>query len=253
MENIGVILVAGGSGNRMGAARPKQFMLLDGQPILTRTINTFAKALPMATVVVVLPEEHRIFWQNLSARFETARHTVVAGGVERFHSVRNGLAALSPDVELIAVHDGCRPLTSVELIHRTLEAAKLHHAAIPVVEVTDSFRQIEGEKSHAVDRHSLRAVQTPQIFRAALLRKAYETEFSPLFTDDASVVEQTGEGIFLCEGERSNLKITTPDDLLIAQALLAAECEQRELHDEPTNEPIPHAPSSECVCGGGYR
>ena len=191
----------------MGGARPKQFMLLGGMPILARTINNFAAALPGAEIVVVLPAEHTGFWHNLSARFEVAPHTVAEGGRERFHSVKNGLAALKRDPELIAVQDGVRPLGSQELIRRTVAAAAEHGTAIPVV-------------------------QTPQVFRAELLRRAYETEYRPEFTDDASVVELSGEAVFLCEGERANLKITTPEDTVIAEALLADREETHETDGE---------------------
>lgn len=225
MERIGIIIVAGGNGNRMGTSCPKQFLLLDGLPILARTINTFAATLPTAPLVVVLPEEHVGFWKNLAARFEVTKHTVVTGGAQRFHSVRNGLAALSDDVALIAVHDGVRPLVSADLIRRTAESAAEHGAAIPVIEPADTFRETDGASSHSIDRHRLRAVQTPQIFRAEPLRRAYEAEFSPAFTDDASVIEQAGHPVFLCDGERRNIKITTPEDLIIAEALLAADAE----------------------------
>ncbi|MEG0789135.1 MAG: 2-C-methyl-D-erythritol 4-phosphate cytidylyltransferase [Alistipes sp.] len=223
MEQIGVIIVAGGIGSRMGGSKPKQFLFLDGEPILSRTINNFANALPAAEIVVVLPKEYMSFWHDLAARFEVSRHTVVAGGEERFYSVKNGLAALSPETELIAVQDGVRPLGTSELIVRTAIAAATYGAAIPVVEPVDSFRLTDGSQSQVIDRHRLRMVQTPQIFEARLLRKAYETEFSPVFTDDASVVEHAGSPIFLCEGEHRNLKITTPEDLLFAEALLANE------------------------------
>lgn len=220
MEQIGVIIVAGGSGSRMGGLRPKQFMLLDGQPILARTINNFAAALPGAEIIVVLPEAHTDFWRNLAARFDVAPHAVVAGGTERFHSVKNGIAALKRTPELIAVQDGVRPLGSPELIRRTVAAAAEHGAAIPVVEPVDSFRETDGPGSQVIDRRRLRIVQTPQVFRAEVLTRAYQAEYRPEFTDDASVVESTGQSIFLCEGERTNLKITTPEDTVVAEALL---------------------------------
>lgn len=220
-QTIGVIIVAGGSGSRMGGSLPKQFMLLDGIPVLGRTINTFAGALPGAEIVVVLPASHTDFWQNFAARFDVAPHTVATGGDTRFHSVKNGLAALVRDPELIAVQDGVRPLSSHEMIRRTAEAAAVHGSAIPVVEAVDSFRETDGTTSRAVDRSRLRIVQTPQVFHAAILRRAYEAQYRPEFTDDASVAEQAGVTPYLCEGERTNLKITTPEDLLIAEALLA--------------------------------
>ena len=214
---VGVIIVAGGSGKRMGSALPKQFALVGGEPILARTINAFRKALPTSRIVVVLPAEYIEFWKNFSARFEVAKHSIVEGGEERFHSVRNGIEALSDAVDLIAVQDGVRPFASKELILRTVACAAEHGVAIPVVKAVDSYRMVEGDNSHIIDRTPLRIVQTPQIFAAPILRAAYDTEFRAEFTDDASVVEYSGEKITLCEGEYSNIKITTPDDLLIAE------------------------------------
>lgn len=227
MERTGVIIVAGGSGSRAGGARPKQFRFLDGMPVLARTINTFAAALPGAEIVAVLPEQHIGFWKNLSARFDVAEHKIAAGGAERFHSVRNGLAALTSDPGLIAVQDGVRPLGSVAMIRRVAEAAAKHGAAIPVVEPVDSFRETDADEagnvaSHIVDRRFLRIVQTPQIFRADILRRAYEAEYRAEFTDDASVVEAIGQAVYLAEGERENLKLTTPGDFVVAEALIAA-------------------------------
>lgn len=271
MERIGVIIVAGGSGRRMGGGIPKQFRILGGQPVLARTIGNFAAAWPGAEIVVVLPESHIAFWKDLAARFEVARHRVVAGGAERFDSVRCGLAALQSDPDLIAVQDGVRPLGTVEMIRRVAETALRYGAAVPVVEPADSFREIEtvkgeankdeavkGEaapegsahngtapegsihegtlpdgsedpRSHPLDRSRLRIVQTPQIFRSWLLREAYEQPWRREFTDDASVVEAAGYPVSLARGERSNLKLTTPEDFIIAEALLEA-------RDESTDE-----------------
>ena len=233
MERCGVIIVAGGTGKRCGGRIPKQFALLGGLPVLARTIGNFAKALPGAPIVVVLPTKHIDFWHNLCARFDVAPHTVVEGCTERFHSVRNGLDALPADLDLIAVQDAVRPLGSVKLIRRTAAAAAEAGAAVPVVEATDSYRQTDGEGSHIIDRSSLRIVQTPQIFRADLLREAYRIEFRPGFTDDASVVESTGHAVRLCEGERQNLKITVAEDFAIAEALLA-------LGEANAYEALPH-------------
>lgn len=221
MESTGVIIVAGGSGSRMGSSHPKQFLFLESLPVLAHTVNAFAAALPAAKIVVVLPPAHISYWLNLAARFEVALHTLAEGGAERFHSVQNGLAALPAETGLIAVQDGVRPLVSQELILRLVAAAAEHGAAIPVVEAVDSLREVDGGSSHIIDRSRLRIVQTPQVFRAELLRNAYLNPFDPSFTDDASVVEQAGHPIFLCEGERTNIKITTPGDLVIAEALLA--------------------------------
>ena len=220
-QQIGVIIVAGGGGTRMGGSRPKQFTMLGGLPVLAHTINNFAGALPGAEIVVVLPAAHADFWKDFAARFDIAAHTVTTGGDERFHSVKNGLKALKRDPELIAVQDGVRPLASHGMIRRAVAAAAEHGTAIPVVEAVDSYRETDGTASRIADRRRLRIVQTPQVFRADLQRRAYEAEYRPEFTDDASVVEQAGEAVFLCEGERTNLKITTPEDMVIAEALLA--------------------------------
>lgn len=239
MESTGIIIVAGGSGSRAGGARPKQFRFLGGMPVLARTINTFAAALPGAEIVAVLPEQHIGFWKNLSPRFDVAEHKIVAGGAERFHSVRNGLAALTSDPGLIAVQDGVRPLGSIAMIRRVAEAAARHGAAVPVVEPVDSFRETDADEagnvaSHIVDRRFLRIVQTPQIFRADVLRRAYEAEYRAEFTDDASVVEAIGQAVCLAEGERENLKLTTPGDFVVAEALIAAR-EEAENEEETTD------------------
>ena len=219
-QGTGVIIVAGGSGSRLGGQLPKQFRMLGSLPVLGHTVNAFARTLPGAQIVVVLPEGQIDFWKNLAARFDIAKHTCTAGGEQRFHSVKKGLAALPPTVSLIAVHDGVRPLVSSELILRTLDCAVANGTAVPVAEAVDSLRQVTPDGSCPVDRSTLRIVQTPQVFEAELLRRAYTLDYSPYFTDDASVVERAGHTITLCAGERSNLKITTADDLPIAEAIL---------------------------------
>lgn len=232
MGSKGVIIVAGGSGRRMAGPRPKQFLFLGNLPVLGHTVNAFAEALPGAPIVVVLPVEHMDYWKNLAARFDVAPHILAEGGAERFHSVRNGLNALPADTEFIAVQDGVRPLVRAELIHRIFTAAENCGAAIPIVSPVDSFREMDGDNSHIVDRNRLRIVQTPQVFRADWLRQAYAADFRPEFTDDASVVEAAGYPVFLCEGARSNLKITSPEDLYCAAALLAAQRTQTTENEE---------------------
>ena len=207
----------------MGGTLPKQFALVGGEPILGRTINAFRKALPASRIVVVLPTEYIEFWRNFSARFNIAKHTIVEGGKERFHSVKNGIDALSCDLDLIAVQDGVRPFASKEMILRVVDCAAKTGAAIPVVKAVDSYRRVEGTASEIIDRTPLRIVQTPQIFAASILRAAYDTPFRKEFTDDASVVEFSGEAISLCEGEYTNIKITTPSDLAFAEAIAKAD------------------------------
>ena len=220
MGKRGVIIVAGGSGKRMQSAIPKQFMLLGGMPVVARTINTFSEALPGAEIVVVLPEEHLAMWKNLAARFDVAVHKCVAGGKERFHSVKAGIAALSDNVTSIAVHDGVRALISKKLIIRATLAVEDNEAVIPVINVVDSYRRVTADGSEIVPRSELRIVQTPQIFKSETLRRAYEQEFDASFTDDASVVEATGVSITLVEGEDSNIKLTTPEDMEWAEWFL---------------------------------
>ena len=189
----------------MHSVVPKQFLILGGMPVVARTINTFAEAMPGAEIVVVLPKGDIEMWRNLAARFDVAVHRTVAGGKERFDSVKCGLEALSDEVEYVAVHDGVRALVSKKLIIRTMLDAERSGASIPVVDVVDSYRRVEGEESVIVPRSELRIVQTPQVFRASLLREAYRQPFNAAFTDDASVVESLGHKISLVEGERAKL------------------------------------------------
>jgi len=219
------IIVAGGSGTRFGAQMPKQFLELGGKPILMRTIQAFESALQGTDhgVVVTLPADQMSLWQDLCTQhgFDVP-HCVIQGGETRWHSVKNALDGIVDiaGVDLIAVHDGVRPLVTAELINRTTEAARRDGAAIPVVMLNDSVRQVMGETSHALDRSTLRAVQTPQTFDARLLMDAYSQPYLPTFTDDASVVERYGHSVTLVEGDPRNLKITRPMDLALAEYLM---------------------------------
>ena len=217
----GIIIVAGGVGSRMGSSIPKQFALIGGEPVLARTINTFHATFPASKIVVVLPATQIAFWKNFSARFNVARHTIVEGGEQRFHSVKRGIEALSDGVDYIIIHDGVRPFVSQEMIKRAAKCAEEYGSAIPVITPVDSFRkQNEDGTSAQIDRSVLRIVQTPQIFEAGLIRVAYDTEFDPAFTDDSSVVERVlNHKVTLCEGERFNIKITTPEDLVFGEAI----------------------------------
>ena len=228
------IIVAGGSGTRFGAELPKQFLELGGKPILMRTISAFGGGTSDRTavsafgggfseVIVTLPEGQMGLWRELCERYCFAvPHRVVAGGETRWHSVKNALDSIGDisDVDIIAVHDGVRPLVTADLIGRTVEAARRDGAAIPVVMLNDSVRQVEKGASHALDRSTLRAVQTPQVFDARLLTEAYRQPFDSTFTDDASVVERMGHSVTLVEGDPQNLKITRPMDLALAEYLL---------------------------------
>ena len=223
MAEIGVVIVAGGSGRRMGGALPKQFMMLGNLPILGHTINRMRQALPASQIVVVLPEDHIELWRNLSARFDIAKHEITAGGAERFYSVKNGINALSPEIKTIAIHDGVRPLASKKLIIKLILESEKNGAVIPAVAPADSYRIVDENGSHIIDRSQLRMIQTPQVFSAEVLRAAYEQPFSATFTDDASVAEAAGHKITLIEGERQNIKITTPSDITIAETFIASE------------------------------
>ena len=214
-----VIIVAGGSGTRFGSQLPKQFLPLAGKPVLMHTIEKFAATIPG---IEVLPQSQQEFWLSLCAenRFEIA-HRVVAGGDSRYASVKNGLDSIDGDNAIVAVHDGVRPLVSERVIRDSFTTAAAAGSAIPVVEVTDSVRQITADgSSMALDRASLRAVQTPQTFSLSLLREAYSGGYSPLFTDDASVVEAAGHKVALFDGDTTNIKITRPADLAIAQLII---------------------------------
>ena len=213
------IIVAGGNGRRMGGARPKQFLLLAGKPLLCHAIAAFHRFDPAMEIIAVLPREQIQAWAALCQEhgFNLA-HKVVAGGAERFHSVREGLMAVQHD-GLVAVHDGVRPLVSVELIERCFAAAGTQGAAIPAIPVSSSVREVRKAGSRAVDRSALRLVQTPQCFRVPLLRKAFELPYEPAFTDEATLVERTGVALHLVPGEERNLKVTTPTDLRVAEAL----------------------------------
>ena len=214
------IIVAGGRGLRMGGELPKQFLPLSGKPVLMRTLELFEGE--VSRIILVLPEDHIPFWEELCQWYHfTLPHTVALGGETRFHSVRSGLSHL-PQAGLVAVHDGVRPLASRALIRRSFEEAERSGAALPACPVTDSLRLCQDEgKSEAVDRSRYVAVQTPQTFDLGRLQQAYEQAYSPLFTDDASVYEAASLGsITLIDGEETNIKLTTPRDLLLAELLL---------------------------------
>ena len=227
MIRIGFIIVAGGSGLRMGAGIPKQFLPLGGRPVLLRTLEAIAAAVPEAETVVVLPAAHIGTLHELCERFGcTVRYRATAGGASRFESVEAGLKALPDDCSLIAVHDGVRPLVTADMLRRGLDCARTNRTAVPVIPVTDTIREVAADgSSHTIDRSKLRAVQTPQIFDGELLRRAYRdaaaTNDKSRFTDDASVVEHFGTVISLYEGSRENLKLTTPADMTIAEAILS--------------------------------
>ncbi len=220
---VAVIIVAGGSGRRMGGKLPKQFMTIGGKPILMHTLQRFVDVLKNPQIILVLPTARIEYWKELCRTYGFNQpHIICEGGETRFDSVKRGLEHIG-EASLVAIHDGVRPLVSGALIQRAIADAKVFGAVIPVVTPIDSLRQIDAEGNHIIDRTQLRIVQTPQVFHAKVIRKAYEQPYSSAFTDDASVVEASGHDICLCEGDYANLKITTPIDIITAEALLTAQ------------------------------
>lgn len=219
MKKIAVI-VAGGSGSRMNAAMPKQFLLLNGKPVLYYTIDTFLKAYSDLQVILVLPEEHIAAGKEIiDAWFDNNRITITAGGRTRFHSVQNGLELIEEEC-IIFVHDGVRCLLSTQLVQRCYEAALEFGSAIPVIDCKDSVRIVKGENNEAAERSNIKMVQTPQTFHSKILLPAFKIDFKDKFTDEATVVEAFGLKVYLVEGEENNIKITKPTDLAIAEKLL---------------------------------
>lgn len=223
-----LVAVAGGRGSRMGADIPKQFLPLKGRAVLERTIARFAEAFPGLSVVTVLPKEHISTWDAYcSSRGFTVRQSIVPGGITRFHSVRAALSKV-PDGAIVAIHDGVRPLVSVSLLRRMAERMETERALIPVVPVTDTLKILDpsegGGLVTAPDPDPLRsrffAAQTPQMFLSEEIKAAYEGPFDPSFTDDASVARKNNIPLSYIEGERYNIKITTPEDLVLAEAVL---------------------------------
>ncbi|AKQ46808.1 2-C-methyl-D-erythritol 4-phosphate cytidylyltransferase [Rufibacter radiotolerans] len=228
------IIVAGGSGSRMQAAQPKQFLPIGGEPVLMHTLRRFHAFDPTMPLVLVLPQAEVKTWQGLCGDYSfTLPHQVVVGGTSRFQSVKNGLAALDQEQDgVVAVHDGVRPFVDNAILQAAYNKAFAQGTAVVAVSLKDSIRRVRGGSSKAVDRSAYRLVQTPQCFRLPLLRRAYAQPESPLFTDDASVVERFGHKIHLVEGSFKNIKLTTPEDLLLAEAFLQQE------KNQPSAEPL---------------
>lgn len=215
------LIVAGGKGLRMGSELPKQFLPIGGKPVLMHTLEAFYRFDKRMQLILVLPREQQGFWRELCETHGfNIRHEIADGGETRFHSVKNGLALINGIGGMVGVHDGVRPFVSQEVIARCFREAAVRKAVIPVIDVVETVRHLTGSGSETVNRNDYKLVQTPQVFDADLLRRAYEQEFTPFFTDDASVVEAMGVPVHLVEGNRENIKITTPFDLKVASALL---------------------------------
>jgi 2-C-methyl-D-erythritol 4-phosphate cytidylyltransferase len=224
-----VIVVAGGKGLRMGADVPKQFLLLNGKPVLMHTLEAFYRYDSAIRIILVIPSEQQSYWQELCKKqaFQI-EHQVVAGGETRFHSVKNGLQFVERD-SVVAIHDGVRPLVSLAVIADAFETAMREQAAYPVIPVVDSIREKTETGSRMVDRKRYCLVQTPQVFLSNVLLDAYEQDYSEKFTDDVSVVEAYGKvRPVQIAGDPKNIKITTPVDLVFAEMLIRhCDCEER--------------------------
>jgi 2-C-methyl-D-erythritol 4-phosphate cytidylyltransferase len=207
----------------MNAATPKQFLLLAGKPVLMHSIEAFHKVYAAIPIIVALPEDLLTTWDDLCHQHHfNIRHKLVKGGSSRFHSVKNALAVVDREM-LVGIHDGVRPLVSPELIKRVFNAATVTGHAVPTISFNESVRMIDHDSNHPVNRNLLQIIQTPQVFLSSLIKKAYDQPYRDDFTDDATVLETLGITIRLVEGDRDNIKITTRQDLLWAEALLSAD------------------------------
>ena len=217
-----IIIVAGGKGLRMGSDIPKQFLPIGGKPVLMRTLERFREYSAELQIILVLPETQQAYWHQLCQEYHfDVEYTLANGGQTRFHSVQNGLAKVPDDaIGVVGVHDGVRPFPSIEVIRNCYTTAREKKAVIPVIPVVETVRHLEGEQSKTVPRDAYRLVQTPQTFDIQLLKAANRQPYNDGFTDDASVVEAFGYNITLVEGNRENIKITTPYDLKIAEVLI---------------------------------
>ncbi len=216
------IIVAGGSGSRMQSTVPKQFLLLNGLPVIMHTIQAFNQSISKPNIILVIPADSHAYWNDLCKQYNfTIPHQLVNGGETRFHPVKNGLATI-PDNQntVVAVQDAVRPLTSVEIIDNSFQQASQLGNAVTAVKSRDSIRQVKNGASASLLRDEIYLVQTPQTFQYSQLKKAYEQVYNPGFTDDASVVEATGQAIHILEGNYQNIKITFPEDIAIAELLL---------------------------------
>jgi 2-C-methyl-D-erythritol 4-phosphate cytidylyltransferase len=221
-KEVYAVFVAGGSGSRMGGEVPKQFLQLGDVPVLQRTVENFLEAWPQSKVIIVLPERHIQMWRELCLEHAASfPQTIVKGGMTRFHSVRNALEKV-PSGAIVAIHDGVRPFASKKLISGMIETMLQPSGPdclIPAVPVTDTLRSTNPE-TPSPDRSCLVSVQTPQLFKSEVIKEAYKQAYSTSFTDDASVAERAGYSVEITEGERYNIKITTPEDMHLARLLL---------------------------------
>ena len=215
-----IIIVAGGSGSRMGSDTPKQFLELHGLPILMHTLKKFQQTVVGGEIILALPEKEQSTWRSLCEKHHfDVPHQIVNGGESRFHSVQNALQKLNKK-SIVTIHDGVRPLVSETVIKNCMHSAEKFGAAIPALPMQDSLRKISENGSQIAERNQFVLVQTPQCFQSEVILKAYQQEYQNSVTDDASVVEQLGHNIYLVEGNKENIKITTPEDLKMAEVLI---------------------------------
>lgn len=213
--------MAGGSGSRMQSEIPKQFLYLSGRPVLMYTLEAFSGSIPDLELILVLPESHISYWQELCKRHSfDLKHKVIPGGSIRGESVRNGINSITGNEALVAIHDGVRPFVDFRTIDTAFRLAATHGSAVPAREISDSVRIISGEQNSHFDRKKIRTIQTPQCFRLTILKQAYSRDNLTGYTDDAGLVEELGFPVSLFEGNAENIKITTPFDLMIADAIL---------------------------------
>ncbi len=214
------LIVAGGMGTRIGSETPKQFLELNGLPVLMHTIFAFYRYSEEIKVILVLPESEKDTWKSLCNRHDFVKDLVICtGGNTRFQSVKNGLKEIDEE-GLVAIHDGVRPLVSTEIIAKSFQVAAINETAIAAVSLKDSLRIADGNGTKTVDRSNFKLIQTPQTFKVSLIKKAYATQLDSSLTDDASVAEKAGYGVTLFDGSYENIKITTAEDLVVAEALI---------------------------------
>ncbi len=214
-----IIITAGGIGKRMNSVVPKQFIKLNGLPILMHTINQFYKYDNAIQIIVVLPKNHIADWHQLVEKHHfKINHQIVEGGKQRFYSIKNGLKMANG--EFIGIHDGVRPFVSIDVINNCFKSLHHYQAVIPVIDLKESIRQINGNTSNSINRNLFKIVQTPQCFKKNIIQLAYQQNYCDLFTDDASVVEQLNVPIHIIKGNDENIKITTPFDLKIAETMI---------------------------------
>ncbi|MDZ7742646.1 MAG: 2-C-methyl-D-erythritol 4-phosphate cytidylyltransferase [Bacteroidota bacterium] len=217
-----LIIVAGGLGKRMQSATPKQFLELSGKPVLMHVFEQFHNWDQNLNFILVLPETHFEKWEKLSMDHDfDIKHSIVKGGKERFDSVKNGLQAIEGQSGIVGIHDGVRPLVTIQLIRRIFETAEQLGNAVPVIPVRESMRWMEDDHTKALDRSKIRLVQTPQVFDNIMIKEAYQQAYRSEFTDDATVVESAGNKINFMEGDVQNIKITDPYDIKLAEYLIS--------------------------------